>query len=141
MKQDQYQALSSQLYFRVEDVAHLMTITPGSARVLCARYAAKGVFTRLKNNFYMMSHNWQHLRMQDFYKISNFLQVPSYISFMSALSFYGVTTQVQREFVESAAVKRSIHFDIKNRLFYYYKMKERYPSHTIFLHNRHLKKL
>jgi predicted transcriptional regulator of viral defense system len=52
------------------------------------------------------------------------LQVPSYVSFMTALWVYGITTQVPRSFFESASLKRSRKFDIKGVVFNYYKLKK-----------------
>lgn len=57
-------------------------------------------------------------------KISNLLQVPSYVSFMTALAFYGVTTQVQRGFFENASLKRSRAFDTEGARFVFCKLKK-----------------
>ena len=73
-----------------------------------------------------MEQNWQGLPLQEFLKISNFLQVPSYISFMTALSFYEITTQVQRNFFESASLRQSKKIDVKGAVFNFYKLKEQY---------------
>ncbi len=100
--------LKERLYFTVEDLQELLGIATGSARNLCSRYSQKGLFVRLKNNLYILEEKWSNLTREEFYKISNILQVPSYISFMSALAFYEVTTQVQRDFFENASLKRSI---------------------------------
>ncbi len=124
MNYDKLQKLRQMLYFTVGDVAGLLGIKQPSARVLCNRYAKKGIFIRLKNNFYILEQNWQNFPKEDFLKIANFLQVPSYISFMSALSFYEVTTQVQQGFFESASLKRSLKVDAKGVIFSFYKLKK-----------------
>jgi len=49
--------------------------------------------------------------------------VPSYISFMSALCYYDISTQVQRNYIESAVLKRSKTYEIENTVFNYYKLK------------------
>jgi predicted transcriptional regulator of viral defense system len=54
------------------------------------------------------------------------LQVPSYISFASALSYYEVTTQVQRKFFESVSLKRSKKIKEGGVEFDYYKFKKEY---------------
>lgn len=120
------QRLREKLYFTVEDVTAIWNIQPASARVLCNRYARKGVFLRLKNNFYVLEQNWQNFSPADFLRISNFLQVPSYVSFMTALAFYEVTTQIQRNFFESVSLKRSVQFNIKGVAFNFYKLKKGY---------------
>ncbi|MBM4307386.1 MAG: hypothetical protein FJ123_11710, partial [Deltaproteobacteria bacterium] len=41
------------LYFTVEELQDLLGISRESARVLCSRYVKKGLFIRLKKNFYI----------------------------------------------------------------------------------------
>lgn len=118
--------LKERLYFTVEDVQDICGIKPGSVLVLCTRYTQKGIFVRLKKNLYVLDEKWGNYTREDFYRISNVLQVPSYISFMSALSFYEVTTQVQRDFFENTSLKRSVRFDIKGTAFNFYKLKKKY---------------
>ncbi|MBI5407937.1 MAG: hypothetical protein HZA14_01065 [Nitrospirae bacterium] len=131
MKYDIVRKLKGNLFFTVEDLQDLLGIKPESARVLCTRYTRKGFFIRLKKNFYVLSERWEGFSREEFLKISNVLQVPSYISFMTALSLYDVTTQVQRGFYESASLKRSVRFDIKGTAFNYYKLQGKYYSDFI----------
>jgi predicted transcriptional regulator of viral defense system len=126
MKYSELQKLSERLYFTARDVAELFRITVPSARVLCTRYVRDGIFLRLKKNFYVLGQNWERYSKEEKLKIANFLQVPSYISFMTALALYDVTTQVQRDFFESTSLKRSMRFDTKGSVFNYYKMKKDY---------------
>lgn len=123
--------LREKLYFTVNDLAEVLNIQIESARVICSRYVKKNIFIRLKNNFYILEQNWNHLVREDLFKISNFLQVPSYISFMTALSFYEVTTQIQQNFFESAAIKRSKEINVKAVVFHFYKLKKEYYFHFI----------
>jgi len=116
--------LRERLYFTIADLAELFGLKAQSAMVLCSRYVKSGRFIRLKNNFYILDEKWANFTRDDFLKIANFLQVPSYISFMTALWFYGVTTQVPRNFFESACLKRSKRFNIKETVFNYYKLKK-----------------
>jgi predicted transcriptional regulator of viral defense system len=94
-------------YFSHEDVADLLAIKKGSAAVLCARYVKKGLLTRLKRDLYVRTETIAHLATADLYRIANLLQVPSYVSLMTALSYYGVSTQVQRGIVENVSIKRA----------------------------------
>ena len=126
MVYEKLQKLSRRLYFTSGDVAELLNLKIESARVLCTRYIRKGLFVRLKKNFYVLDQNWKNYTRDDKFKIANFLQVPSYISCMTALSFYEVTTQVQRDFLESASLKRSVRFETVGTAFNYYKMKKEY---------------
>lgn len=118
--------LKEKFYFSVEDLEDLLKIKRESARVLCSRYTKNGFFVRLKRNFYVLNENWENFGREDLLKIANLLQIPSYISFMTALSVYEVTTQVPRDFLESASLKRSIKTDTKGVIFNYYKLKKQY---------------
>ncbi len=116
--------LKDRVYFSTQDVAGLLKIKLESARVLCSRYAAKGIFLRLKNNFYSFGEYWERLPKEEFFRYANIMQVTSYVSFLSALSYYEITTQLQRDFIESASLKRSIRKRIKNTTFAFYKLKK-----------------
>lgn len=126
MNYGKLQGLREKLYFTVEDVADVFAVKRASARVLCNRYVRKKIFLRLKNNFYVLEQNWRSYSRDDFFKISNFLQVPSYVSFMTALSFYEVTTQVQRNYYESASLKRSVELGADGSVFVFRKLKKEY---------------
>ncbi len=115
--------LRNRLYFSSRDVAEVLGIKPSYALVLCARYVEKGLFIRLKKDLYALKESWQENSLKDFYRISNILQVPSYISLMTALSFYEITTQVQRGFFESVCIKRTRRFEIEDITFNFYKLK------------------
>lgn len=119
------QKLKNKLFFTVSDVAGLLAIKPESAWVLCSRYVKNGIFIRLKNNFYILAQNWETLGQEDFFKLANYLQVPSYISFMTALTFYGISTQVQRGFFESASLRRSAQWEAGEATFNFCKLKKR----------------
>lgn len=121
-----FKKLKQKLYFTITDVQNTLKINHLSARVLCSRYVKKGIFIRIKNNFYVFEENWNNLSLEDLLKISNFLQVPSYISFMTALSYYEITTQVQRDFFENASLKRSIKFNTQGKIFNFYKLQKQF---------------
>lgn len=126
MRYAELRKLRDRLYFTLEDLQDLLGIKPESARVLCTRCNKKGIFIRLKRNFYVLNEKWDSFSQEDYLKISNLLQVPSYISFMTALSFYEITTQVQRDYFESVSVKRSVRFNINGITFNFYKLKKQY---------------
>ncbi len=126
MRYSELRDLRDRLYFTVEDLQDMLGIKPESARVLCTRYTKKGLFIRLKKNFYVLTEKWENLARDELLMLSNLLQVPSYVSFMTALSYYEVTTQVQRDYFECASLKRSVRFDIKGTVFDYSKLHKRY---------------
>lgn len=124
MKYLELSPLRNRLYFSTQDVAEILEIKPSSAKVFCSRYVEKGLFVRLKKDFYIFKEKWLHLSYQDYYKIANILQVPSYISLMTALLFYEVTTQVQRGFLESVCIRKTVRFDIEGINFNFYKLQK-----------------
>ncbi len=128
MKYIKLQKLRAKPFFTVEDVANILKEKEKSARVLCSRYLKEGLFIRLKKNFYLLNEVWDGLSREELYRISNFLQVPSYISFMTALSYYGITTQVQNNFFESVSLKRTKKIDADGRSFYFYKLNKKLYS-------------
>ena len=124
MKIEMVKKLRELAYFTIDDLIRIFGMRPASAHVLCSRYVKSGIFIRLKNNFYVLDETWGHLALEGRFKIANYLQVPSYISFMTALSYYEMTTQMQRDFFESASLKRSVAFKARPAEFSYYKLKK-----------------
>lgn len=115
--------LKNKLYFGRNELEKALGITSASARVLCSRYVKKGYLLRLKRGFYTLSETWDHFERAELFALANILQVPSYVSFMTALSYYEMTTQVPRKFFECACLKRTKKINIKNTAFNYYKLK------------------
>lgn len=116
--------LKSRLFFTAQDVAQAAGITLPSAHVLCSRYTRAGIFLRLKKNVYVIRDDWERFDRTDMLKIANYLQVPSYVSFTTALSFYGITTQVQRDWIECAATRRTTTILAGGVTFRYHKLQK-----------------
>jgi len=112
------------LYFAYQDVAKILSIAEDSARVLCTRYVKQKYFIRLKRNFYILKERWDSITSNQRMELANILQVPSYISLMTALSFYEYTTQVQQKFIESISLYRTFTKDIEGTIFNYSKIKK-----------------
>jgi hypothetical protein len=98
-------------FFTQYDVAYQFGIKLASAAVLCSRYVKKGLLTRLKRGLYARTETLSHLSEIDLFRIANMLQVPSYISLVTALSYYGITNQPHRGFCESISIKRTKTFN------------------------------
>ncbi|OGS22166.1 MAG: hypothetical protein A3J83_03680 [Elusimicrobia bacterium RIFOXYA2_FULL_40_6] len=122
MNYNKLSKLNDKLYFTAEDISELLGIKYNSALVMCTRYVKNGSFIRLKNNFYILTQTWKELSQEKLFKTANILQVPSYISLNTALSYYGVTTQVQRDYFESISLKRQTEREIAGKTFNYYKI-------------------
>ena len=114
------------LLFSYEYIAQKLGIKNESAKVLCSRYVKLGYLLRIKRGVYMRRERWQFLSNNELLQIANIIQVPSYISLTTALSYYDFTTQVQQNFVESIAVKRSLIKTVQKVDFRYFKIAQQY---------------
>lgn len=110
------------LYFTPRDVAQALNISYASAQVSCSRYVKSNILLRLKRNFYALRERWNTLSYPEAFLIANILEVPSYISLTSALSFYEVTTQIQRDFFESISLKRTKDINLGDKTFVFKKI-------------------
>ena len=110
------------LYFGHEDIARVLGIRLQSAKVTANRYIKQGLLIRLKRNMYVLREKWTSIDREQEFLLANIIQVPSYISLMTALDYYEITTQIQRDFIESIAVKRTKGVEIEQTFFNYTKI-------------------
>ena len=110
------------LYFGYEEIARSLAIAHDSARVSANRYVKQGYLVRVKRNIYVLKEKWVTLTKEEQFVLANMAQVPSYISLMTALDYYELTTQLQRDFIESIAVKRTKEVKVENTVFNYTKI-------------------
>jgi len=113
------------LYFGYEEIARVLGISEASSRVTASRYAQKGLLLRIKKNMYVLRERWIAAEKEEKFLLANLAQTPSYISLATALDFYEVTTQMQRNFFESVALKRTKRIDINDNSFRYSKITSR----------------
>jgi predicted transcriptional regulator of viral defense system len=106
-------------YFGYEEIARVLDISPASARVSANRYVKNGILIRLKRDFYVLKERWRYFSREQKYEMANLLQVPSYVTLVSALDYYEITTQMQRDFIESVVIKRTKVISIDNTIFNY----------------------
>jgi predicted transcriptional regulator of viral defense system len=71
---------------------------------------------------YVLREVWNALRRAEKFLLVNLGQAPSYISLTTALDYYEITTQVQRDFFESVAVKRTKEIQVDGSVFRYSKI-------------------
>jgi predicted transcriptional regulator of viral defense system len=116
----------SKFYFGYEDIAKALGISAGSAKVTASRYVKQGILVRVKRNMYVLRSTWKAAGREEKFLLANLGQVPSYISLMSALDYYEITTQVQRNFFESSAIKRTKEIEIDGSIFRYIKINSAY---------------
>jgi predicted transcriptional regulator of viral defense system len=110
------------LYFGCEEIAKALGISLSSAKVTASRYARQGLLMRMKKNIYVRPETWKAATQEKKFLIANLGQVPSYVSLMTALDYYEITTQFQRDCVESVAVKRTKEFQLNDTIFRYAKI-------------------
>jgi predicted transcriptional regulator of viral defense system len=110
------------LYFGYQEIARVLGISPTSARVSASRYVRKGLLVRVKRNMYVLREVWNTFGRSEKFVLVNMGQTPSYISLMTALDYYEITTQVQRDFFESVAVRRTKEIQIDGSVFRYSKI-------------------
>lgn len=104
--------------FDVVDLSILLGVTGESARVIATRMVKNGIIKRLKRNLYVLNE----AEISDF-EIANRLLEPSYISFESALNYWGLTTQIPATITSSA--RRSKKFNILGREFLFSNLPEK----------------
>lgn len=110
------------LYFGYEEIAKILALNEASAKVSASRYVKQGLLIRLKKNMYILREVWDKIGREEKFRLANLGQTPSYISLMTALDYYEITTQVQRDFYESVAVKRTKEIPLSGSLFRYSKI-------------------
>lgn len=113
---------SKDLFFTVQRISEILGILEASSRVLCSRYVKNDLLMRLKKNVYILKNKSENLTDQNLFRLSNVIQSPSYVSLMSALSFYQVSTQVTRNLVEAISPLKSKEFDSGELYFKYIKI-------------------
>jgi predicted transcriptional regulator of viral defense system len=111
-------------YFGYEEIARVRGIGLASAKVTASRYVRQGLLLRLKKNLYVLREAWNAASKEDKFRLANLGQSPSYISLMSALEYYEITTQMQQDFFESVAVKRTKEIQVNGSVFRYSKIEK-----------------
>jgi len=100
-------------------------------KVTASRYAKKGILVRMKRNMYVLRDVRKAAGREEKFVLANLGQVPSDISLMSALDYYEITTQVQREFFESVAIKKTKEIYINGSIFRYIKVNSALSSEKL----------
>jgi len=108
---------SEKIIFSIDDISKLLSINKESAKVTANRYVQSKQLIRLKRNFYITPTKFERLGEEEYFKIANMLQVPSYISLTTALSYYNISTQQMQGIIESVALKRTKNVNVENMEF------------------------
>lgn len=114
------------LIFTPYDLVRLFRVSPIAANFFVFRNARKGLLTRLKKSqkgsLYCLADN-----LPNQYLIANRIYEPSYISFDTAMSFYGIIPETIYT-ITSATTKATREFKANNIRFTYYRIKK--PVYT-----------
>ncbi len=111
-------------YFGHDDLSRALGISKASAKVTASRYTGQGILLRIKKDLYVLKEAWITADRENKFRIVNLGQVPSYISLMTALDYYEITTQVQTDYFESIALKRSKVINMNGSVFRYTRIAE-----------------
>lgn len=79
-------------YFNLRDLSRVLNINLPSAKVTASRYVKAGLLIRLKRDLYVLAERWPYLSLEEKFRFANLIQTPSYISLMTALSYYEIST-------------------------------------------------
>lgn len=105
--------------FSVLDYQRILGINNyGSARSSISRYLKLGIIQKARKGLYFLDDN-----PPSEFEIANKLYQPSYISFETALSFYGIIPETIFE-ITSATPKTTRNFTVNNLKFSYKKIKK-----------------
>lgn len=106
--------------FSVRDFARIFRVKNKTARAFLSYNSKKsrGVFSRIKRGTYIYSAN-PPIK----FEIANYLWRPSYVSFETALSYYGIIPETVYT-ITSATTRSTKEFDIKNQLYKFYQIKK-----------------
>lgn len=109
----------NKLYFGYEELARVLGISIASARVTASRYVKMGLLVRVKRNLYLLEDVWRTATREQKFMIANLGETPSYISLMTALEYYSISTQMQRGYFQSIAVQRTKTISVSDTVFQY----------------------
>ncbi|GIK60645.1 MAG: hypothetical protein HND39_12720 [Ignavibacteriota bacterium] len=97
----------NKLIISTEDIAKVLSINKESAKVTANRYVKNGSLFRIKRDYYITANKYEKLNEKELFRIANTIQLPSYISLTSALSYYNISTQQLRGIIESITTKKT----------------------------------
>jgi len=106
--------------FTTTDFQRIFNLNYQAAKKAIYRYKKAGIFTEAKKGLYFLTQN-----SPPEFEIANRIYCPSYVSFETALSFYGVIPESIYEVI-STTPKISRNFIINDLVFSYKKIKRDY---------------
>jgi len=114
------QLLTQQPYYTLPDLARILDLALPSARVFACRKVKSGELIRARRNLYLLPQALKLSGGEELFRLANVIQTPSHVSYLSALSFHGISTQILLETVESSNPVRSKTYTVGSLSFRYY---------------------
>jgi len=106
-------------FFNLKTLKDILEIKKESSLFfIIEKFLEAGILTRVEKGKYLLTN----AKVSDF-ALANFLYQPSYVSFESALNFYGILSQFPYE-VSSATTKKTVQKEFKEKIFTYTKIKK-----------------
>ncbi len=119
--------------FSAHELQMLLKVSPSALNRLVWSYVKKGFLVKLKNNLYCLAEN-----PPSPYCIANKLYSPSYISFDTALSFYGIIPETIYT-LTSATAKTTRKFEAAGIAYHYFHIKkEAYTGYIPLKHDENI---
>lgn len=110
----------SRIYFTIEDFSQYFQMPMASTRVYLSRKVKAKQLLRVRRNLYVFPQAFPSYDQQQLFELANVIQTPSYVSYLTALSFYDLTTQIPSAVIESANPVRRSQFPVASVLFDYH---------------------
>lgn len=117
MVQEEFKKAGLKL-FTILDYQRILEVNYSAAQRSIFRYIKIGFIVRVRKGFYFLKSNPPHE-----FEIANKIYQPSYISFETALSYYGIIPETIYEVI-SATSRLTREFDVNNIKFSYKKIKK-----------------
>lgn len=113
-------------YLTTENIASILNLKLPSAKLYCSRAAKRGDLIRIKRGLYLKVNFEKLYSKMDFLRLSNILQTPSYISLLTALAFYDISTQMPHLSFEAISKVRTVSYTAGNTRYVFFQTNSRY---------------
>ncbi len=104
--------------FTLRDFVRIFKLRPESARAFLSYNTQLGNFMRIKRGVYIIPDN-QPIK----FEMANYLLKPSYISFETALSYYGIIPETVYTITSATTNKNTKEINFENQIYQYRKIK------------------
>ena len=107
------------LIFTLRDFTLIFKIQPKNARAFLSYHTKQGNFKRVKRGIYIISGN-----QPDKFEIANYIWKPSYLSFETVLSYYGIIPETVYSIISATTNKNAKEVNFEGQVYQYRKIKK-----------------